>query len=105
MESDGEEARLTDGGTIGAQADPAFDGAVIRERQVPAEQRELQMGHRQHESVGDIYAPFLPEYLNDAVAAIEAIIDDIETRAPKAFHRSNTGTDGAVVPLPTARKA
>lgn len=74
-------------------------------RQVPAEQIELQLGHRRLDSTSDLYAAFDPAYLAQATAALEAIIDEIEARAPGAFHRTNTGETPTVVPIVAAKNA
>ena len=78
---------------------------LLRERGVPAEQLELQLGHRRLDSVTDLYAAFDPSYLREATAALEAIIDEIEARVPGAFHRSDTGKEPNVVPIVAAKKA
>ena len=78
---------------------------LMRERGVPSEQLELQLGHRRIDSVTDLYAAFDPTYLRDATAALEAIINEIEARAPGAFLRSNTGKETNIVPIVAAKKA
>jgi hypothetical protein len=72
---------------------------------VPAEQLELQLGHRRLDSVTDLYAAFDPAYLREATTALENIIDEIEARVPGAFHRSDTGKGTNVVPIIAAKKA
>lgn len=74
-------------------------------RGVPAEQLELQLGHRRLDSVTDLYAAFDPAYLREATAALEGIIDEIEARVPGAFHRSDTGKETNIVPIVAAKKA
>lgn len=74
-------------------------------RGVPTEQIELQLGHRRIDSVTDLYAAFDPAYLRDATRALEAIIDEIETRVPGAFHRKDTGDGATVIPLRGAKSA
>ncbi|MET0269172.1 MAG: hypothetical protein ABW173_01975 [Sphingomonas sp.] len=64
----------------------------------------MQLGHRKIGSVSELYVPFQPEHLVDAVGAIGAIIDEIESRAPGAFYRSGTGEDAAIVPIGTAKR-
>lgn len=78
---------------------------MLRQRGVPAEQIELQLGHRRLDSVSDLYAAYDPEFLRDATAAIEAIIDEIESLAPGAFHRSSTGDTPTVVPIVASKNA
>lgn len=78
---------------------------LMRERGVPAEQIELQLGHRRMDSVTDLYAAFDPAYLREATTALEAIIDEIEARVPGAFHRSDTGKETNIVPIVAAKKA
>jgi integrase len=78
---------------------------LLRERGVPAEQIELQLGHRRIDSVTDLYAAFDPTYLREATAALEAIIDEIEARVPGAFHRNDTGKEPNIVPIVAAKKA
>ncbi|NIJ32445.1 hypothetical protein [Sphingomonas oligoaromativorans] len=71
---------------------------LLREHGVPHDQVEMQLGHRRFGSVSELYAPFSPDYLANALSAIEAIIDEIESRAPGAFHRTDTGSaEGAEV--------
>ncbi len=68
-------------------------------RKVPTEQLELQMGHRRMDSVTDLYAAFDPAYLADCTRAIEGLIDEIETLAPGAFHRKDTGGGAVIIPM------
>jgi hypothetical protein len=82
-------------------------GQLVCYRGVPDGQLELQMGHRRLSSVTDLYPAFRAEYLDAATEAIEAILDDIETMAPGAFHREVTGDTGNIAPLigrPSRRK-
>lgn len=53
-------------------------------------QIERMLGHRK-ESTSDLYALFEPGFLGRALAATDAIIEEIEALAPGAFHRSNAG--------------
>lgn len=43
------------------------------------------MGHDRTDSVTSLYAPFSPTYLKRALAAVEAVIDEIEAAVPGAF--------------------
>lgn len=74
---------------------------LLREpaRGVPTEQLELQLGHRRIDSVTDLYAAFDPAYLADCTRAIERLIDEIETLAPGAFHRKDTGGGAVIIPM------
>jgi hypothetical protein len=74
-------------------------------RKVPSEQIELQLGHRRIDSVTDLYAGFDPAYLREATVALEAIIDEIESLVPGAFHRSDTGEAPTVVPIGASKNA
>ena len=74
-------------------------------RKVPTEQIEAQLGHNEIDSVTDLYAAFDPDYLAQATAAIEGIIDSIEALCPGAFHRSDTGDAGKIVPIGASKKA
>lgn len=74
-------------------------------RKVPTEQIELLLGHRKIDSVTDLYAAFDPVYLADATRALEALIDEIEIKAPGAFHRNNTGNAVNIVPIGASKKA
>ncbi len=67
---------------------------IARQRGAPMEEVEMQLGHRKYDSVSEIYAPFDPEYLAGVTAITAAIIDEIETFVPGAFHRNDT-EDGA----------
>lgn len=62
------------------------------------------LGHRESSETTDLYAPFDPDYLATVKHAIEAIIDELETLVPGAFHRINTAEGGAVVAI-SRRKA
>jgi len=72
---------------------------MLRDRGVGDEQIEMQLGHRKLDSVSELYAPFKPDYLKDALTAIEAVIDDIEAHVPGAFHRTDTGEIANIIPL------
>jgi integrase len=63
------------------------------------------LGHRESSATTDLYAPFDPEYLSRARAAIESVIDDIEARVPQAFHRTDTATRGKVVSIGVGKTA
>lgn len=78
---------------------------LLRERRVPEDQVEMQLGHRRIDSVSELYAPFSPDYLQDALAGIEAIIDEIEIRVPGAFHRTYTGDAEKTVPIGASVRA
>lgn len=56
--------------------------ALLIGRGVPAEQHEMQMGHRALHATTQIYVPASPAYLSAAIAGIEAILDEIEVQAP-----------------------
>jgi hypothetical protein len=58
---------------------------LIRDRGVPREEVEMMLGHRKMDSTTEIYAPFDPDYLGNAVTAIESIIGEIETLTSGAF--------------------
>lgn len=74
---------------------------LVRDRLDPRDVPELEMflGHRGTGSVTDLYAPFDPNYLARARAAIESIVDDIEARVPGAFHRSVTADTAKVISI------
>lgn len=78
---------------------------LLRDRGVPNDEIEMQLGHRQIRSTTDTYAPFKPDYLTNAVKEIEQIIDEIEVLVPGAFYRSNTGQQPNVIPLKGAKSA
>ena len=54
-------------------------------RRVPADEIELQLGHRKLKNVSDLYAMFDPDYLEHVTIAIEGIIDAIIKNVPSAF--------------------
>jgi hypothetical protein len=60
-------------------------------------------------STSDLYAPFEPGYLQHALAAIDSIIDDIESSVPNAFvphsHRTYTGDVQNIVLIQTAKRS
>lgn len=59
---------------------------------------EMLLGHDRFDDVSDLYAPFRPDYLRRALAAIGGIIDEIEAKAPGAY-RAVTATGGKVIRL------
>lgn len=75
--------------------------SLIRRRIDRRDQPELEMflGHRASSATTDLYAPFDPEYLSRARAAIEGIIDEIEAAVPGAFSRTNTAEGAEVVSI------
>lgn len=70
---------------------------LIGQHNVP--ELSMFLGHRESSAVTDLYAPFDPGYLASVKAAIEAVIDEIETRSPGAFHRINTAEGTQVIAL------
>jgi hypothetical protein len=79
---------------------------LLRDRLPKADWPEIEMflGHARFDAVSDIYAPFDPNYLSAARAEIERIIDEIETLAPGAFRRTNTGDGAEIVPIHGGKK-
>lgn len=75
--------------------------SLVRRRIDRRDQPELEMfmGHRASSATTDLYAPFDPEYLSRARAAIESIIDDIEALVPEAIHRTNTAERGKIISI------
>lgn len=75
--------------------------SMVRRRIDRRDQPELEMfmGHRASSATTDLYAPFDPEYLSRARAAIESIIDEIEALVPQAFHRTDTAERGKVISI------
>lgn len=53
-------------------------------------QIEMFLGHRKFHPTSTLYAGDVPAMMNGAKAAIEAVIDEIETLAPGAFYRNLT---------------
>lgn len=51
---------------------------------------EVFLGHKKFDSVSELYAPLRPDYLANARASIEQIIDEIERQVPGAFYRADT---------------
>lgn len=74
---------------------------LVRQRIDIRDMPELEMfiGHRTSLKVTDLYAPFDPAYLSRARAAIESVIDDLESLVPGAFHRTDTASAGRVVSI------
>ena len=68
-------------------------------RGVPVGQIEMMLGHRPIDSTSELYAPFDPSFLAEAVTAIEGIIDEIETAVPGAFHRTCAGEGVTAIPM------
>lgn len=50
----------------------------LRKRRVPAEQIELMLGHARPDSTTQIYAPYSPDYMQEAVAAIDAYMAELQ---------------------------
>ena len=80
---------------------------LLRDRLPKADWPEIEMllGHDKFDSTTSIYAPFDPGYLGAVRKEIEAIIDEIESIVPGAFHRSSTGEAENVVPISASKKA
>lgn len=60
---------------------------IVRQR-LPAEawgELEIWLGHARFDEVSDLYAPYRPDYLRRALAAVEGLIDEIEAAVPGAF--------------------
>lgn len=83
--------------------------SMLRAKRVPKDEIELFLGHRVLDEVTDLYAPFDPEYLEHAAAALEDICAELERLVPEAFNlhvnRSDTGNATNVVDLNSARRA
>lgn len=69
---------------------------ILRGRMRSTDWTELEvfLGHKKFDSVSELYAPTRPDYLVNAKATIEQVIDEIEAKVPGAFHRANTARDG-----------
>lgn len=65
--------------------------AVLIRGMASADDVELQMGHKVLSPSTSVYAPFAPDYLDTALAAIEHVIAEVEKTVPMAFHRDLTG--------------
>lgn len=76
---------------------------LLRSRMRSTDWSEIEMflGHKKFDSVSELYAPLRPDYLTNARASIEQILDEIEQLAPGAFYREDTALD----PPPAQRKA
>ena len=60
---------------------------IVRSR-LPQEawgELEMFLGHDRFDDVSDLYAPFRPDYLRRALAAIDQVIEEIEAAVPGAF--------------------
>ena len=66
-------------------------------------QGEIMLGHHKL-STSDVYALPDPANLGRALAATEAIIDEIEKKAPGAFYRNLTAKSGKIVSITKAKK-
>lgn len=69
---------------------------ILRGRMRSTDWSELEvfLGHKKFDSVSELYAPTRPDYLANAKATIEQVIDEIEEKVPGAFHRADTAPDG-----------
>lgn len=54
---------------------------------------EVFLGHDRFSAVSGLYAPLRPDYLMNAKAAIEAVIDEVEKLTPGAFYRIVTADE------------
>lgn len=65
---------------------------ILRGRMRSTDWTELEvfLGHKKFDSVSELYAPTRPDYLANAKATIEQVIDEIEAKVPNAFHRADT---------------
>ena len=74
---------------------------ILRSRLPANDWPELEMflGHAKFDDVSDLYAPFRPDYLRQALAAIESMIDEIEAMVPGAFaSRPEVGGSNSTAP-------
>lgn len=99
------ELKLPGDGEAGSKLVRRSMAHLLRQRGVPVEQVETMLGHRKIDSVSELYAPFDPNYCVGAKVAIEAIIDEIESAVPNAFHRNVTGAAAVIVPIGAAKRA
>lgn len=77
---------------------------IVRSR-LPFEQHaevSMFLGHNKTDDTTDLYAPFSPAYLRNALKEIEGVIDQIERGCPGAFYREFTASGGKVVALGVA---
>jgi integrase len=65
---------------------------LLRSRMRSTDWNEIEafLGHQRFDSVSELYAPLRPDYLANARASIEQIIDEIEEKVPGAFYRADT---------------
>jgi hypothetical protein len=47
-------------------------------------------GHRTFDATSDLYAPFSPDYLGNALKVVESVCDEIQNAVPNAFYRTFT---------------
>jgi integrase len=68
---------------------------LLRSRMRSTDWNEIEvfLGHQKFGSVSELYAPLRPDYLANARASIEQIIDEIEREVPGAFYRANTAPE------------
>src|SRR5690606_5193733 len=66
---------------------------------------EIFLGHRNIDSVSELYAPFDPDYLATVTRIIEDIVDEVEALAPGAFYRDDTAQGGNVSSIGRAKSA
>lgn len=66
---------------------------------------EVFLGHRNIDSVSELYAPFSPAYLRTVKGIIEGLIDEVESLAPGAFYRDLTAAGGNVASIARAKSA
>lgn len=68
---------------------------LLRSRMRSTDWSEIEafLGHAKFDSVSELYAPLRPDYLVNARASIEQIIDEIEAQVPGAFYRADTAQE------------
>jgi integrase len=68
---------------------------LLRSRMRSTDWSEIEafLGHQKFDSVSELYAPLRPDYLANARASIDEIIDEIEREVPGAFYRVVTAQD------------
>lgn len=106
-ESMAEDIGLPGDGQAGMKLIRRSMAKLLRDRLPKADWPEIEMflGHARFDATSDIYAPFDPDYLSAARAEIERIIDEIETLAPGAFHRKDTGNGATIIPMRGAKSS
>jgi hypothetical protein len=84
--------KLPAGGQSGMKLIRRSIANIVRARLEPHQWVEVEifLGHRTFDATSDLYAPFSPDYLGNALKVVESVCDEIQFAVPNAFYRTFT---------------